>query len=230
MPKLRNSFFPRKENNSGKWTLGPLSIDSKLSTQQDRKLISLFENEGDFHQLVADDLSQKLGVKFPRQQAKTVNYLMSYGGGKQVLAKALHTSVRQRSKSMPLIEIHILLSSRKLWRHNMRRNVTWKFRCGLAEFVTLSTQGSVIKLSMQLSRAEHLRLSNVPCSSCEHQDTPCQIKFMIVFGSTWTRRREVEEAQAYNGRMDKGLLWIDPSEQIGNDLDDSLYYRCCSYR
>ncbi|MET0785589.1 MAG: DNA polymerase [Paenisporosarcina sp.] len=60
---------------------------------QDQKLIELFESEGDFHQLVADDISNKLGVKFPRQQAKTVNYLMSYGGGKQVLAKALRVPV-----------------------------------------------------------------------------------------------------------------------------------------
>ena len=92
------------------WEVDFRTIEYRLQAvyAQDRKLISLFENEGDFHQFVADDLSEKLGVKFPRQQAKTVNYLMSYGGGKQVLAKALHTSVSTAQQSIPLIELHIL--------------------------------------------------------------------------------------------------------------------------
>ena len=86
-------YDQKKENSFGKLTFGPLNIDYRLYTQIDSKLIELFENEGDFHQLVADDLSEKLGVRFPRQQAKTVNYLMSYGGGKQVLSKALRVPV-----------------------------------------------------------------------------------------------------------------------------------------
>ena len=77
------------------WEIDFRTIEYRLQAvyAQDRKLIDLFENEGDFHQLVADDLSNQLGVKFPRQQAKTVNYLMAYGGGKQVLSKALGVSV-----------------------------------------------------------------------------------------------------------------------------------------
>ena len=91
--EVKKLFLP--EEGKQLWEVDFRTIEYRLQAvyAQDRKLISLFENEGDFHQLVADDLSAKLGVKFPRQQAKTVNYLMSYGGGKQVLAKALHTSV-----------------------------------------------------------------------------------------------------------------------------------------
>lgn len=53
------------------------------------KLIGLFENEGDFHQLVADDITSKVGFVISRQRAKTINYLMSFGGGPGVLDKQL---------------------------------------------------------------------------------------------------------------------------------------------
>lgn len=91
--EVKKLFLP--EDGYQLWEVDFRTIEYRLQAvyAQDRKLLSLFENEGDFHQLVADDLSEKLGINFPRQQAKTVNYLMSYGGGKQVLAKALRTSV-----------------------------------------------------------------------------------------------------------------------------------------
>lgn len=91
--EVKKLFLP--EDGKQLWEVDFRTIEYRLQAvyANDRKLIDLFESEGDFHQLVADDLSEKLGVKFPRQQAKTVNYLMSYGGGKQVLAKALRTSV-----------------------------------------------------------------------------------------------------------------------------------------
>ena len=91
--EVKKLFLPEREKQL--WEIDFRTIEYRLQAvyAQDHKLIELFESEGDFHQLVADDLSAKLGVKFPRQQAKTVNYLMSYGGGKQVLAKALGTSV-----------------------------------------------------------------------------------------------------------------------------------------
>ena len=91
--EVKKLFLP--EMGKQLWEIDFRTIEYRLQAvyANDRKLIDLFENEGDFHQLVADDISEKLGIKFPRQQAKTVNYLMSYGGGKQVLAKALRTSV-----------------------------------------------------------------------------------------------------------------------------------------
>jgi DNA polymerase I-like protein with 3'-5' exonuclease and polymerase domains len=90
---VKKVFLP--EDGKQLWEVDFRTIEYRLQAvyAADRKLIDLFEQEGDFHQLVADDLSAKLGVKFPRQQAKTVNYLMSYGGGKQVLAKALRVPV-----------------------------------------------------------------------------------------------------------------------------------------
>ena len=91
--EVKKLFLP--EEGKQLWEIDFRTIEYRLQAcyAQDQKLIDLFENEGDFHQLVADDISEKLGVRFPRQQAKTVNYLMSYGGGKQVLAKALGVSV-----------------------------------------------------------------------------------------------------------------------------------------
>jgi DNA polymerase I len=91
--KVKDVFLP--EVGRQLWEIDFRTIEYRLQAvyAEDRKLLELFENEGDFHQLVADDISQKLGVNFPRQKAKTVNYLMSFGGGKQVLAKALGVSV-----------------------------------------------------------------------------------------------------------------------------------------
>jgi DNA polymerase I len=91
--EVKRLFLP--ETGKQLWEIDFRTIEYRLQAvyAQDRKLIDLFEQEGDFHQLVADDISNKLGVKFSRHDAKTVNYLMSYGGGKQVLSKALRTSV-----------------------------------------------------------------------------------------------------------------------------------------
>jgi DNA polymerase I-like protein with 3'-5' exonuclease and polymerase domains len=90
---VKEVFLP--EEGRQLWEVDFRTIEYRLQAvyAQDRKLIDLFENEGDFHQLVADDLSEKLGVRFKRHDAKTVNYLMSYGGGKQVLSKALGVPV-----------------------------------------------------------------------------------------------------------------------------------------
>ena len=51
--------------------------------------MELFEAEGDFHQLVADDITTKVGFPISRHKAKTINYLMSFGGGPKVLDKQL---------------------------------------------------------------------------------------------------------------------------------------------
>lgn len=90
---VKKLFLP--EEGKQLWEIDFRTIEYRLMAvyAEDKRLIDLFENEGDFHQLVADDLSKQLGITFPRQQAKTVNYLMGYGGGKQVLAKSLGVSV-----------------------------------------------------------------------------------------------------------------------------------------
>jgi len=91
--RVKEVFLP--EQGKQLWEIDFRTIEYRLQAvyAADHRLIDLFENEQDFHQLVADDISSKLGVKFDRQRAKTVNYLMSFGGGKQVLAKQLGVSV-----------------------------------------------------------------------------------------------------------------------------------------
>jgi len=76
------------------WEVDFRTIEYRLAAvyAQSRILLELFEAEGDFHQLVADDVSAQAGVSIGRQQAKTINYLMSFGGGIEVLQKQLGVS------------------------------------------------------------------------------------------------------------------------------------------
>ncbi len=84
----------RPETGKQLWEVDFRTIEYRLSAvyAESRELLDLFENEGDFHQLVADDVSSQAGVAVSRQQAKTINYLMSFGGGVEVLAKQLGVS------------------------------------------------------------------------------------------------------------------------------------------
>lgn len=76
------------------WEIDYRTIEYRLQAvyANSSQLIDLFENEGDFHQLVADDVSAKSGLEVTRQKAKTINYLMSFGGGVGVLAAQLGLS------------------------------------------------------------------------------------------------------------------------------------------
>lgn len=96
--KVKEVFLP--EQGKQLWEIDFRTIEYRLQAvyANDRKLTDLFENEGDFHQLVADDISKRLSTGISRQQAKTVNYLISYGGGKQVLAKSLGISVSKANE------------------------------------------------------------------------------------------------------------------------------------
>lgn len=86
---VKKLFLP--EEGKQLWEIDYRTIEYRLQAvySQSRKLLDLFENEGDFHQLVADDVSSQIGKQITRQQAKTINYLMSFGGGVGVLQKQL---------------------------------------------------------------------------------------------------------------------------------------------
>ena len=73
------------------WEIDYRTIEYRLQSvyAQSAKLMGLFEAEGDFHQVVADDITNKTGISISRQRAKTINYLMSFGGGPKVLDKQL---------------------------------------------------------------------------------------------------------------------------------------------
>jgi len=89
---VKKLFLP--EPGKELWEIDYRTIEYRLSAvyAASSKLIELFENEGDFHQLVADDLSNQAGISITRQRAKTINYLMGYGGGKRVLQANLGVS------------------------------------------------------------------------------------------------------------------------------------------
>lgn len=95
---VKRLFLPDKGREL--WEIDYRTIEYRLQAvyAQDKELIDLFENEGDFHQLVADDLTQQTGFPISRQQAKTVNYLMAFGGGPGVLDKQLKVGLERAKK------------------------------------------------------------------------------------------------------------------------------------
>ncbi len=76
------------------WEIDYRTLEYRLSAvyAQEPVLLEIFRNEGDFHQQVADDL------QITRHAAKTVNYLMSFGGGIDVLKDNLHISYGAAAK------------------------------------------------------------------------------------------------------------------------------------
>jgi DNA polymerase-1 len=92
---VKKLFLP--EQGCQLWEVDYRTIEYRLEAvyAQSQKLIDLFEAEGDFHQLVADDISSKVGFVVNRQWAKTINYLMSYGGGPGKLSEQLGVSLNK---------------------------------------------------------------------------------------------------------------------------------------
>ena len=86
---VKRLFLP--ETGKQLWEIDYRTIEYRMQAvyAQSPTLLELFENEGDFHQLVADDVSRQTGKSISRQQAKTINYLMSFGGGVSVLKAQL---------------------------------------------------------------------------------------------------------------------------------------------
>ncbi len=96
--EVKRLFLP--EQGKQLWEVDYRTIEYRLSAvySQSITLTTLFENEGDFHQLVADDVSAKSGVQVTRQKAKTINYLMSFGGGINVLKNQLGVELHVAAK------------------------------------------------------------------------------------------------------------------------------------
>ena len=90
---VKKLFLP--EPGKELWEIDYRTIEYRLQSvyAQSTKLMELFEQEGDFHQLVADDLTAKVGFSISRHKAKTINYLMSFGGGSKVLDKQLTVGI-----------------------------------------------------------------------------------------------------------------------------------------
>lgn len=95
---VKKLFLP--ETGKELWEADYRTIEYRLAAvyAQCGRLIRLFEEEGDFHQLVADDISRSTGRTLSRQSAKTVNYLMGYGGGIPVLRSKLGVSYSTAQK------------------------------------------------------------------------------------------------------------------------------------
>jgi DNA polymerase I len=81
----------RPESGKQLWEIDFRTIEYRLMAVycQEPKLLEIFRNEGDFHQMVANDL----GIS--RFNAKTVNYAMGYGAGVNTLAKSLGTNSKK---------------------------------------------------------------------------------------------------------------------------------------
>ena len=86
---VKKIFNP--EDGKQLWEIDFRTIEYRLQAvyAKDSNLLDLFRSEGDFHQLVAEDVSRQSGLSISRQQAKTINYLMSFGGGVKVLNEQL---------------------------------------------------------------------------------------------------------------------------------------------
>lgn len=90
---VKEVFLP--EEGKQLWEIDYRTLEYRMSTvySQEPSLLEVFRNEGDFHQQVADDLN------ISRHSAKTVNYIMSFGGGIEVLGKQLGIS---KAKAEPI--------------------------------------------------------------------------------------------------------------------------------
>ena len=90
--KVKEVFDP--ETNCQLWEIDFRALEYRLTAvySQEPRLLSLFRDEGDFHQLIADDLS------IGRHKAKTFNYATGYGAGVQKLATVLGVSNGEAKK------------------------------------------------------------------------------------------------------------------------------------
>ena len=86
---VKEVFLP--EPGKQLWEIDFRTLEYRLSAiySQEPVLLEIFRNEGDFHQQVADDI----GIS--RHSAKTVNYIMSFGGGVETLAAELGVSYKK---------------------------------------------------------------------------------------------------------------------------------------
>lgn len=85
---VKKVFLP--EHGKQLWEIDFRTIEYRLMAvySQEPKLLDIFRNEGDLHQMVADDLH------ISRFAAKTVNYAMGYGAGVSRLAAELRVPAK----------------------------------------------------------------------------------------------------------------------------------------
>lgn len=84
----------RPEPGKQLWEIDFRTIEYRLMAvySQEPRLLEVFRNEGDFHQMIADDLH------ITRQSAKTVNYAMGYGAGVQRLGEQLRVGPQKAAQ------------------------------------------------------------------------------------------------------------------------------------
>ena len=89
---VKEVFLP--EPNKQLWEIDFSTIEYRLMAvyAQEPRLLETFRNEGDFHQMIADDL----GIS--RFAAKTVNYAMGYGAGVARLAEELKVPTKKAAE------------------------------------------------------------------------------------------------------------------------------------
>lgn len=90
--KVKDVFLP--EPGKQLWEVDFRTIEYRLMAvyAQEERLLETFRNEGDFHQMIADDL------KISRFAAKTVNYAMGYGAGVSRLAEELKVPTKMANE------------------------------------------------------------------------------------------------------------------------------------
>jgi DNA polymerase-1 len=87
--RVKDLFLP--EDGYQLWEIDFRNIEYRLAALYtgDERLISIFRDERDYH----GEVAKSLGIE--RQQAKTLNFLILYGGGAKRLAEFLHIPVSE---------------------------------------------------------------------------------------------------------------------------------------
>lgn len=90
--KVKEVFLP--EEGKQLWEVDYSNLEMRLAAvyAKNPTLLETFRSNGDVHQQVANDL------RVDRQKAKTVNFLIIYGGGKRVLAQQLGIKESEAAK------------------------------------------------------------------------------------------------------------------------------------
>jgi DNA polymerase-1 len=167
--KVKEVFLP--EERKQLWEADFRTIEYRLMAiyAQDPRLLKLFHEEGDFHQLVADD------IKLNRHQAKTANYAIGFGARVETFGKiiglsgkAAYTKYRKYKESYPRIfekmdEAQIAAESTMeipMW-NGRKRHFRYKSECRKA-FNSVIQGGSfeIVKRSMLNLRKAGVLMSN----------------------------------------------------------------------
>ena len=130
---------------------------------QEPRLLKIFSKEGDFHQMIAEDL------KISRHAAKTVNYAMGYGAGVNRLAEEINVSHKRAQELHKGYRDSLPCCSTKLLKRRNTQMLMVKYECGVEELVTFNIHLNTEKLSTQSFKAELLRLLSEVCYLLQEQ-------------------------------------------------------------